>query len=165
MSENRNSARVLEIGCGDGRDAKEIIQRAAWYLGMDVSDNLLTIARKVCPEAQFVQDDITKFTFPDNIDIIFSFASLLHVNKYEMKQILGKAYKALNPGGVFYISLKYLPLYTEKVQEDRFGKRQFFFYTPELIMQLAGNTYECVYVDRQHLNNTDWFTIVLKKPN
>ncbi len=39
-------ARVVEIGCGDGRDAVEIVKRAKWYQGFDPSVGLLNIALK-----------------------------------------------------------------------------------------------------------------------
>lgn len=32
---NKGTARVVEIGCGDGRDAREIIKRVDWYEGFD----------------------------------------------------------------------------------------------------------------------------------
>jgi len=165
LCKNRKHARVLEIGCGNGRDALEIVRRATWYRGMDISENLLQIARQVCPSAQFIQGDVTKYNFPPRLDIIFAFASLLHIDKQEMKRVLKRAYTSLNPGGVFYISLKYLPEYTEKIKTDQFGRRQFFFYNPELIIELAGEVYEPIYIDMQHFQDVEWFTIVLKKPS
>lgn len=163
LAGNPSKARVVELGCGDGRDAKEIVERAGWYEGMDISEGLLHLARKYVPNASFVQADAVTYKFPENLDIIFAFASLLHLNKTETQSVLMRALKALNPGGIFFISLKYSPEYTEKIKEDRYGRRQFFFYNPELIEKLAGKEYETVFKDFQTMGHTEWFTIALKK--
>ncbi|HVC36025.1 MAG TPA: orotidine 5'-phosphate decarboxylase / HUMPS family protein [Candidatus Dormibacteraeota bacterium] len=44
-------ARVVEIGCGDGRDATEIVKRVAWYEGFDPSKGMLDQARVGTPSA------------------------------------------------------------------------------------------------------------------
>lgn len=59
--------------------------------------------------------------------------------------VLDRAYKALVPGGVFYISLKYMPTYTQKIKEDMYGRRLFYFYNPEHLKELASDTYETVF--------------------
>lgn len=66
------SAQVVEIGCGDGRDAKEIVKRAGWFLGFDVSEELIKLARELVPTGKFEVADATKFTFPENLDIVFA---------------------------------------------------------------------------------------------
>ncbi|OHA59595.1 MAG: hypothetical protein A2589_01910 [Candidatus Vogelbacteria bacterium RIFOXYD1_FULL_46_19] len=37
---------VLEIGCGNGRDAAQIILKTTNYLGIDVSGSLLNLAKE-----------------------------------------------------------------------------------------------------------------------
>lgn len=44
-------ARVVEVGCGDGRDAVDIVPRVAWYQGFDPSKGLLALAHKRLPDA------------------------------------------------------------------------------------------------------------------
>lgn len=164
LSENPQHPRVFEIGCGDGRDAEVIVSKAAWYEGMDPSSGLLDYARRRLPNATFTVGDITNYKWPRDLDVIFAFASLLHLSKDEVGLVFKDAYAALRPGGVFYISLKYMPEYTEIMKHDEFGDRQFFFYTPEVIKDLAGPEYEIVFEDHQKIGNTDWFSIAFKKP-
>ena len=78
--------------------------------------------------------------------------------------ILSRAHSALSYGGIFYISLK-KDEYSEEgfTRTDEFGTRTYFFYTPELIQELAGSKYETIYSSDQNLRGQDWFTIVLKK--
>ncbi len=161
---NQNDPSVLEIGCGDGRDAIEILKHTTNYVGMDISKGMLDVAKEKLPNVEFHQTDIAEYVFPENLDIIFSFASLLHSDIKEVEDVLSRAYDALAPGGVFYISLKSMPEYTQKVKDDRFGSRLFYYYNASLIQRLAGDRYETVFLDNQTIEDTDWFSIALMKP-
>lgn len=159
-------ARVLEIGCGDGRDAKEIYQQVKWFMGFDISESFIRIAREYVPGADFVVADAVTFGYPNNLDVVFAFASLLHLSKEELRTVLGKVAVALKLGGIFYISLKWAPEYTSQVKKDEFGERLFYFYTPEFVAELATESYEVAWSDRQsrsEANHTEWFTIALRK--
>jgi SAM-dependent methyltransferase len=158
----KKSPLVVEIGCGGGRDAKEIIARTNQYFGMDVSESMIEVAKGNNPTGQFEVGDLASFKFPQNTDIIFSFASLLHSDNKEVAQILDSGFKALSKGGVFYISLKQ-GHYHKFLKKDRWGTRVFYFYQPEDIIKLAPKKFKSIYVDTQVIGETDWFTIVLQK--
>src|SRR3989344_6490320 len=151
---NTDQPNVLEIGCGDGRDAVEIATRTSNYIDTDPSEKMLDIARRKLPTAKFEVSGAVEYDFPEELDIIFAFASLLHLDKDEVKVVFDKAAKVLRPSGVFYISLKFKPEYTEEVKIDEFGERMFYFYTPELIKKLAGKQFETVYYDTQQVGST-----------
>lgn len=152
---------VVEIGCGDGRDAKEIVKRTTNYLGVDISESMVALAREYVPEGKFEVVDVEQYQFPHNTDLIISFASLLHSDKQHLAQILSRAHGALRDGGIFYISLKY-GTYREEEKSDRFGIRTFYYYLPEDIEEL-GKNYSVIWQDIQELRGQTWFTIVLRK--
>lgn len=154
---------VVEIGCGDGRDAKEIIPRVNHYIGVDPSKGLLNIARQSLPEAKFILGDALSFNYPDDIDIVFAFASLLHVPKSDMPQVLTKISQALTPDGILYLSLKERAQYEEEPKNDEYGERMFYYYNPKLIKQLVGKSLTPVMEDHQQIGHTGWFTLALKK--
>lgn len=163
LADNPSHARVIEIGCGDGRDAKEIVKRAGWYLGFDISKELIKLAKEYVPEGEFEVADAATFDFPKNLDLVFAFASLLHLNRDEVKGVLARVHASLKPGGVFYISLKYRPQYMQEVKEDEYGMRLFYFYNADVITELAGNGYEVVKMRREIHGHTEWFEIALRK--
>lgn len=158
----KENPNVLEIGCGDGRDAKEILKRTNNYLGIDVSDSMVRVARGYAPEGKFEVADVETFSFPQNIDLIFAFASLLHSNRENVKSVLERAHASLNSGGIFYISLKH-DEYHEASKTDEFGTRTYYFYTPEEIKSLAGEGYSTAYEHFQELRGQKWLEIALKK--
>lgn len=156
-------AKVLEIGCGDGRDAAEIVKRAADYVGVDPSKGLLAIARKSLPDAKFVQSDALNYDYPGEVDVIFAFASLLHVDKDDMQQVLKKASESLRAGGIYYISLKEKADYGEEIKIDKYGERKFYFYNLPIIRKLSAEWFNVVHESRQQIGNTNWFTVALKR--
>lgn len=160
---DKKNPKVLEIGCGNGRDGKEILNFTDDYLGMDISEGMIRLAKEISPTAHFIVADVDFFDFPENIDIIFAFASLLHLDKDAIEKVLAKAHKSLMDDGIFYISLKE-DLYHEKIKIDQFGERVFYFYEEKDIQELTTKTgYSIVFTDRQVKGHTKWITCVLRK--
>lgn len=155
---------ILEIGCGNGRDAKEILKRTKNYLGIDISEKLIDVAREYDPEGKFEVADVETYNFPKKIDAVVSFASLLHSDKQRVREILEKAHEALASNGIFYISLKEGDYDDEGVtRTDNFGTRIYYFYTAEMIEEMAGNKYTNIFTDQYSLRDQRWFTIILQK--
>jgi len=158
-----SNAQVVEIGCGDRRDAVEIVKRVSKYIGFDPSAGLLKIAHERLPNVSFVKADALSYEYPENLDVIYAFASLLHVNREDLKDVFTKVSQSLRSGGIFFISLKERPTYIEEVKEDEYGKRMFYYYNPAIIKEIAGNSFTSIHEDHQKIGKTEWFTIVLKK--
>ncbi|MGI9028256.1 MAG: class I SAM-dependent methyltransferase, partial [Candidatus Saccharimonadales bacterium] len=148
LAGNPKDPSVVEIGCGDGRDAKEIVRRTNNYVGFDISDGMIKIARNYVPEAHFEVADAVSYEYPKNTDIIFAFASLLHLDKEEVEQVLSSVWQSLNTGGIFYISSKYQPEYSEGIKKDQYGERLFYFYNADLMKEIACSNYISVFEDR-----------------
>jgi SAM-dependent methyltransferase len=130
--------RVVEIGCGAGKEAAELIKRTKHYEGFDPAGKLLDIARAANPAGSFVQADALSYHYPADTTIVFAFASLLHLNKDDFATACRAIAQALTPGGVLCMTLKEADTYGELLQEDDFGSRLFYLYTPELVKQLIG---------------------------
>jgi len=154
--------RAVEIGCGDGRDATEIIKRVSWYQGFDPSAEMLKIAKQTVPNGSFIKADALSFDYPHNLDVVFAFASLLHVSKADLTNVFRKVHKTLKPKGIFYISLKESSHYTKAIKRDAFGERLFYFYNSSIIKELAKG-FKSIHEDHQKIGKTDWFTIALEK--
>jgi predicted house-cleaning noncanonical NTP pyrophosphatase (MazG superfamily)/SAM-dependent methyltransferase len=163
LAGNPKNPAVLELGCGDGRDAQVITDYTDNYKGIDISEGMVNLARKSLPTANFEVSDAVSYDFPDNLDVIYAFASLLHLDINEVKLVFEKAYKALRPGGVFYVSTKHRPEYTSEIKTDQFGKRLFYFYNAPIFTEMAGDSFEIVKNEVEHKNDTDWLEIAFRK--
>lgn len=158
--------KVLEVGCGDGRDAETITKFTDDYVGFDISGGLIAIARGSLPNLKFEVGDAVSYEYPKNIDMIFAFASLLHVDKNEISVIFTEINKSLKVQGLIYLSFKYAPEYQKELKEDQYGTRLFYLYNSELIKSIAGSNFEMVYLDENVSHGSSknmWTEMILRK--
>lgn len=153
---------VVELGCGDGRDAQEILLHTDRYLGMDISPELLDLARELNPQGRFVVGDLATYEIPSKTDIVFAFASLLHSDREEAAHVMRRVHAALTESGILYLSLKEAP-YQSRAKVDRYGIRTFYFYEASDIEAMGEGLYTTVHMDHQVIGETPWFTMALRK--
>ena len=125
--------RVIDLGCGTGRDAILFLQNGFDYLGIDVSSAMLREARKRVKGGNFRRMDLYHLNFPANsFDGFWASASLLHITQRRIRKVLRSIRQLLKPGGVGFISLKAKTTISEGViHQDLCGgvDRFFAFYT------------------------------------
>lgn len=98
---------VLDVGCGAGRDTREISKFGYAVTGIDLSEKMLEIARGKTPGASFSKMDFRQLGFNDNtFDGVWANASLFLVTKDEVIESLKEIYRVLKPGGVAFVSFK-----------------------------------------------------------
>lgn len=159
---DKENPNVLELGCGNGRDAQEIVKRTNAYCGVDISEELIKLAKEKVPGARFELGDVSGYELPKDLDIVFAFASLIHITKEEFKELLGKLYKALNKGGVIRISLKHSPEYKEVTQNDEFGTRTYYLYSEGDVKEIA-DKFEILKSEIIEGRDVKWLEVILRK--
>ena len=138
---------ILELGSGNGKDARYIILRVGKenFRGIDASEGLVQCSKKKVPQGEFHVKDMRKLDFEaDTFGIIFSFASVLHMKRDELEEIIKKCHKWLKIGGILYISTRYGE-YKEVEVENLGDKKYYYSYLPEDIQEMAGSGFEIVY--------------------
>lgn len=98
--------RLLEIGCGAGRDAQELIEFGYDYTGTDVSDGQLVEARKNNPGAHFEQTSLYDLDFPEPFDGFWCAAVLIHVPKDRIPEALQAITRNIVPKAIGFIAMK-----------------------------------------------------------
>jgi SAM-dependent methyltransferase len=121
-------ARVLDLGCGPGRDVEFLTQLGCQVVGLDLSAGMLTKARARLPGADLVRADLRQLPFaPDTFDGAWACASLLHLRRIEFAGALSEMVRLLRrPGGLLYLALK--GGQGEGWEVDHEGRRYFFAY-------------------------------------
>ena len=99
-------ARVLDLGCGSGRDAKRFAEAGFAVDAVDGSPELCRIA------AEFTGLPVRCMRFEElsavaEYDGIWACSSILHVPSVQLPALLAKMAAALKDGGVIYTSFKY----------------------------------------------------------
>lgn len=160
---------VLDAGCGSGVKAKVLSKSELKVVGIDISEKLLEIAKKEAPSATFYgmdMRDVGKLT--EQFDGIFSQASLLHIPKAEVQDVIKKMYDKLKPKGYFYIAVKEKKDKDEEiVAEEDYGyryERFFSYYTLDEIKKYLENlNMKMVYQTIAEHGKTNWIQVIGKK--
>ncbi|HEU0080700.1 MAG TPA: class I SAM-dependent methyltransferase [Candidatus Paceibacterota bacterium] len=159
---SKENPATLEIGCGNGRDAAEILKHTNDYLGIDIAERFIELAKRTAPKGRFEVADIESFAFPQGLDAIFAFASLIHVPKESLAKVIESARAALNPGGVIRISMKFSEVYKEVIKEDEFGVRTYYLYSQEDMRQML-KSFNLVKDIKNELRGQTWIEILARK--
>lgn len=96
--------KVLEIGCGTGYFTKEIVKTGAFVTAIDISPELLDIAKLEIKESNviFVLDNAYDLSFDANsFDSIVGSSVLHHL---EIEKAVSEMFRVLKPGGSFYFT-------------------------------------------------------------
>ena len=95
---------LLDVGCGNGRLANELTNDIR-YTGLDVSEQLLTIAKTRFPQHKFVTGSMLELPFKDDqFDITAAIASLQHIpsSAYRL-QAMQQLARVTKPGGYLFL--------------------------------------------------------------
>jgi malonyl-CoA O-methyltransferase len=98
-------ARVLELGCGTGKNSEWLATQARELVALDFSPGMLDVARRRVPSAhvRFVEQDIT-CAWPveaASVDVVVGNLVLEHVR--DLGPIYAEAARALRPGGELFL--------------------------------------------------------------
>jgi SAM-dependent methyltransferase len=96
--------RVLELGCGTGYFTREMARSGADIVAIDISPELLEIARANCsaPNVRYEIQNAYELSYPDAVfDSVVGSSVLHHV---EVEEALRKIYRVLKPGGTIYFT-------------------------------------------------------------
>lgn len=110
-------SRILELGCGGGRDSGAMLRRG---FVVEPTDGVPAIAKKA-EDRLGVPVRVMRFDQLDAVDeydAVWANASLLHVPVTGLPEVLSRVHRALKPGGLHFAN------YKAGTQEgrDRFGR-------------------------------------------
>ena len=128
--------KILEIGVGGGREAAELIKFGYVYTGVEPSKGLLDEVKKEKLKGKFLNFSVYNLDFPDkNFDGFWTCATLIHMPKKRIKEVLENIKRVIKPGGIGFISLK------KGIGEsfDKPGERFFAYYTKREFIEILND--------------------------
>lgn len=92
--------RTIEIGCGEGRVARDLTARGHRVLGIDSSPTLLAAARAIDPAGDYVLADAASLPLEDeSFDAAVAYNSLMDID--DMESAVSEIWRVLRPGSRF----------------------------------------------------------------
>ena len=101
----RERGRVCEIGCGPGQIARYLRDRGVPVCGLDLSQEMVKVARRLNPDIPFERGDMLALDMPDaSLAGIVSFYAIIHLRREDAARALEGMHRVLEPGGRLLVS-------------------------------------------------------------
>ena len=156
--------RILDLGCGSGRDSKYFAKKGYDVVAADPSPVMCDQIRRTAnvPTILLKAEEIA---FEEEFDAIWACASLLHVHKEVMAETIYRLARALKHDGIFYASWKYGD------GEHYDNGRLFSDYKQESMKSLLLNVREVMLIEiwktedvrLEKRNSFAWINVIAKK--
>ncbi len=157
--------RVLDFGCGSGRDTKYFISKGYDVDATDGSEELCKIASENIgiKVRHMLFSELDEY---ERYDAIWACSSVLHLSKPELKNVFRKMIQATKEGGYIYMSFKYGSF--EGYRDGRY----FTDFTEETFDEFIGDFTDVVITEewvssdvRPDRGNEKWLNLILQKLN
>ncbi len=154
-------AKIIDLGCGAGRDVLYFKKLGYNIIGVDNSPEIVRLASKYTKENIILQD-FTKLDYREEFDGIWACASLLHFSKTKLISVIEKIIEYIRKSGIIYTSFKYGD--SEGVRNGRyfsdFTERSFSTLVLKSKIQIIKMW---TTNDRRPDRNTQWLNIILAR--
>src|SRR6266568_1458858 len=160
--------RIIEVGCGGGRDAAALIKAGYAYVGTDASAGMIGVAAAEVPGAVFQQLSVYDLRrLQTQFDGFWACAVLLHVPKARIDEALQALGSVLKPDAIGMISMKDGDREDFEVR-DKNGAHQerlFVYWTKDAFTKkLAENGFSVLHYDYRPVSvRTKWHIFFVQK--
>ena len=163
LSHLRPGSRILDFGCGSGRDTRYFLQQGYSADAIDGSEELCRLASQYTgiPVKQMLFQDLD---CRDTYDGIWACASILHLRMEELTDVFRRMILALHEEGILYVSFKLGNFRGERngryfTDIDESGFRKYAEQFPELTIRDLWITADV----RSGREEEQWLNIILQK--
>ncbi len=158
-----SGARLLDFGCGSGRDTKYFLEKGFRVEATDGSPEICRATQKFTgiPVRQLLFEELDE---KEKYDGIWACASILHLPKDRLPEVFRRMRDALKMHGIIYTSFKY-----GLFEGERIG-RYFTYLTEksfeEVLAQAEGLEMQETWISRDARagrENERWLNVILRK--
>lgn len=136
----QENKKILDIGCGPGRDAEFFSDRKFSVYGIDLVNDFISLAQRRVPKGFFFIRDMRKTDFDKNyFDGIWNCTALMHLP--EPQEAMEEQNRILKKNGILYLSVLNKPK-DSVLTGEKYGKGGKFFkgYTQKSLSKLVSDS-------------------------
>jgi SAM-dependent methyltransferase len=101
------TGRVGDLGCGPGRITTYLAALGLDAFGIDLSPEMIAVARKTCPELSFDVGNLYDLDLPDDsLGGALAWYSLVHTPPEDLPKVFAEIHRVLAPGGLLLHAFK-----------------------------------------------------------
>ena len=122
---------ALDLGCGPGNITKFLLSKNQNLIitGVDVAENMVDLAKKNNPTANFSVLDIRQLNqLPTSFDGVICGFAIPYLSTEETKQLISQVSDKLNTNGIFYLSFVAGDTSKSDFKTNSVGDRVYFYY-------------------------------------
>lgn len=95
-------SRILDLGCGPGRDLQIFTEAGHTAIGMDLNPDFIAMARQHGDVVEADIRDVLTYFSPLSFEGVWAQASLVHLPHDDIEKLLHDVKQLLKPNGYFY---------------------------------------------------------------
>lgn len=133
------NGKILDVGCGSGRDVQYFLDYNLEPIGVDASEKLIQEAQKRVPDGSFEKMDMLDLKFEQRtFDGVWALDSISYIEKKIIPKLLKEFNKVLKPNGILFVSVR-LGEGEKLISHEKVGKEEIFicFYNQQEIEELV----------------------------
>jgi len=155
-----NNANILELACGPGNVSKYLLNKRPDFklLGTDLSFNMIQLAKKNNPTAEFQLLDAREIrTIQNKYDGIMCGFCLPYLTMNETQKLIHEAWKLLHSKGLLYLSTMEDEYSNSGIRKGSQGDEIFMHYYTEHDLNTLLNLaeFQIVFIDRKESIQTN----------
>ena len=160
------NARILDVGCGSGKDVQYFIDYGFQAVGIDASENMIKEAKKKVADGDFKIMNLFSLDFPkESFDAAWVLDTVSFIDKADMPKFLSSIYDVLKSNAVIFISARQGVGETE-IEYEKLGNSKIniaFFYQEEMEELLGKNGFEILNLFTQDGEEFTWINVYARK--
>ena len=161
-------SKILDFGCGPGRDSQYFLKQGYTPIGIDFSSKMIEQAKNRVKGVEFVNDDLLKRRIKAAyFDGFWASSVFGRISLGSYLFYFKRINKILKKGGVIYIDVKKGPEKTEVISEELFGENVKLIDTQVSFENLLQTLQQAEFKVLEHgvynLNNKNFIWIIAEK--
>lgn len=101
LVDSREDGVAVDLGCGNGCLTEKLAEKGYTVLGVDASPEMISEARRLHKNTEFIMADAALFSLEEKADVIFSNAMLHWIDNDRQEETARNIFSQLKKGGKF----------------------------------------------------------------